>query len=340
MRVLVLGGTAFLSGEVARQAIEAGHDVTCAARGRSGRPPQDARFVRLDRRDTDALAPLSRTEWDAVIDVADSPALVRSAVATLGPHTQHWTYVSTGSVYADRCTPGQRADARTLEPPPEADGLGESVLHGYGGDKVACEQAVAAAVGDRAFICRPGLIVGPGDPSGRFTYWPTRVAGNEEVLAPGTPTDLVQMIDVRDLATWLLIAAETRRIGTLDGRSRSRGRGDMLNAIAQGVDAQPTFTWVDQEFLLAHQVKPYMGPRSLPLWLPLPDYGGVMARDVAASMAADLRTRPLEETARDTLLWAKQTPDAVITGLTRQEEASLLRKWHQQRGARARIVVG
>jgi 2'-hydroxyisoflavone reductase len=333
VRVLVLGGTAFLSRELARQAVEAGHDVTCAARGESGQPPAGARFVRLDRRDADAIRPLSNTEWDAVVDVADHPAWVRRAVATLGPQARHWTYVSTGSVYADQATAGQRADARTLEPPPVADGVDEPVSQGYGEDKVACEQAVSVALGERAFICRPGLIVGPGDPSGRFTYWPTRVAESGEVLAPGSPADLVQMIDVRDLVTWLLHAAGTGLVGTLDGRSQPRGRGDMLDAISRGVDAQPTYTWVDQEFLLAHQVEPYMGPRSLPLWLPLPEYGGFMARDVTASMAVGLRARPLEETAHDTLVWARETPAAKITGLTRDEETTLLSQWHLHRTA-------
>jgi 2'-hydroxyisoflavone reductase len=182
MRVLILGGSQFLGRAIATHACAAGHDVTCATRGLAGPIASGARFVRIDRDAPDGLDPLTRVAFDAVVGVSRHPGQVRRAVAALRRPSVHWTFVSTVSVYADNRTPGQRADTASLRPPtaPEIEvGTDET----YGAAKVACEQAV----GDDAFICRAGLIVGPEDPTGRFTYWPARLARGGEVLAPGTP---------------------------------------------------------------------------------------------------------------------------------------------------------
>jgi 2'-hydroxyisoflavone reductase len=331
MRMLVLGGTVFLSHALATEAVSRGHDVTCTARGESGAVPEGARFVRLDRSadpDWSALTGQSTGQsWDVVIDVSRYPSWVRDAVEALGEHTAAWLFVSTCSVYADHTTPGGRTDAAVL--PAAGDDVDEADISLYGELKVTCEQIVAQRFGDAALVARPGLIVGPGDPSGRFTYWPHRMTESATVLAPGEPDDAVQMIDVRDLARWLVVAAERGLRGTFDTTGPPTTRGEMLAAVAAGVEADPDLIWVPQEFLLEHDVEPWMGERSLPLWVPLPEYAGHMSRDVTATVDAGLVVRPLEETARDTLAWLRDNPDATVTGLTAEEHRELLHRWYR-----------
>jgi nucleoside-diphosphate-sugar epimerase len=332
MRLLILGGTVFLGRAVARRALAAGHDVTCAARGLSGEPVGGVRFVAIDRTAADGLAGLDGETFDAVIDVARIPSHVRSAAATLAGRVGHWGYVSTCSVYADNATVGQRAPTAPLLPPaPDGEDLDEATgPEAYGRNKVACERLVTEAIGaDRVFLCRAGLIVGPEDGSGRFEYWVRRVARGGEVLAPGRPDDPVQLVDVRDLAAWLVDAAEFGLSGPYDGISAPMPRADFLAGVAEGVAVQPRFTWVGQEFLAEQGVQPWMGERSLPLWLPLPEYAGFLTRDTSPALDAGLRTRPVSETARDTLAWLADQPDAVgKCGLTVDDEAKVLRQWH------------
>jgi nucleoside-diphosphate-sugar epimerase len=337
MRLLVLGGTAFLGRTVARLAVAAGHDVTCAARGVSGDPADGVAFVRVDRDDPASLAPLRRMELDALIDVSDRPSHVRRAVDELATRVGHAVYVSTGSVYVDHTTPGQvAADAPALEPaPPEVDD--PESRGNYGPCKVACERAVLDGYGAaRAFICRAGLIIGPGDRSNRFGYWVSRLVRGGEVLAPGAPDDLVQYIDVHDLAGWLVHAAATGLAGTYDGIGTPVTREHFLTHVAAGVATPAELTWVDQEFLLAEGVRPWAGERSLPLWLPLPEYGGFLSRDVSATLEAGLRTRDVAETARETLSWlageavhagSPGLPGGDEAGLSLGDEAELLQKW-------------
>ena len=182
MRILVLGGTVFLSKAVAAEAAARGHDVTCAARGASGRVPEGARLVRLDRTHPD-WSSLAEQTWDAVVDVARYPSWVRAALQALEGRTRSWVFVSTCSVYAYHATPGADASATVL---PAADGdSDETDPELYGELKVASEQVVRQHCDDAALLVRPGLIVGPGDPSGRFAYWPNRMA--EAATTVGTP---------------------------------------------------------------------------------------------------------------------------------------------------------
>jgi hypothetical protein len=234
-------------------------------------------------------------------------------------------------VYADAGLPGQRAGRAPVHPPATAaqDDPGGNDSANYGPCKVACEQAVVAGMGgDRAFVCRAGLIIGPGDPTNRFPYWVRRLARGGEVLAPGRPDEPVQYVDVRDLAAWLVDAARTGLAGTFDGIGAPVSREHLLTRVAAGVGAPVALTWVDQVFLLDAGVRPWAGPRSLPLWLPVPAYAGFMSRDVSASLAAGLRTRDVADTARDTLAWldglAEPPADA---GLTSADEAELLARW-------------
>jgi nucleoside-diphosphate-sugar epimerase len=331
MRLLVLGGTAFVSRATVRAALAAGHDVTCVTRGRSGEPEEGATFVRLDRDDPDGLAPLRGTEFDALIDVSSRPSHVRRAVAELAPSIRHAVYVSSMSAYADHGTPGQRAlDAPVFAPaPPEVDDPAN--METYGPRKVACEHAVLDGFGaDRAFICRAGLIIGPDDSTNRFGYWVSRLARGGEVLAPGAPDELVQYVDVRDLTDWLVRAADTRLAGVYDGAGVPVSREHFLTHVAVGVATPVQLSWVDQEFLLEQGVGPWAGERSLPLWLPLPEYAGFLSRDPSASLDAGLRTRDVADTARDTLPWLRGLVAAPGQGdgLTPDEETALLEKWH------------
>jgi nucleoside-diphosphate-sugar epimerase len=322
VRLLILGGSQFLGRAIATHACAAGHDVTCAARGLTGPIAPGARFVFVDRDIPNGLAPLADETFDAVVDVSRHPGQVRRAVAALKPQAGHWTFVSTISVYADVSTPGQQAATAPLREPTSAD-VEFSTDAIYGEAKVACEQAV----GDNAFICRAGLLVGPEDPTGRFSYWPDRLARGGEVLAPGTPDDSVQFVDVRDLAQWIVRAAQNNLTGTYDGIGPTLTRGEMLTECAAALSASCSFTWIDRAFLEAHDVRRWAGPRSLPLWLPLPDYAGFATRDTTAARDAGLTVRPLAETARDTLAWLRGANGRVV-GLTGDEEADVLAAWH------------
>jgi nucleoside-diphosphate-sugar epimerase len=327
MRLLILGGTQFLGRAIAAHACVAGHDVTCAARGVTGAVPQGARHIRVDRDQPDGLAPLAGMEFDALVDVSRHPGQVRRAVAALKDRVAHWTFVSTVSVYSDNRTTGQRADTAPLRPP-TAPEIEHSTEETYGSAKVACEQAA----GEGAFICRAGLIVGPEDPTGRFTYWPKRLALGGEVMVAGAPDDAVQLIDVRDLARWIVHAAQTGLTGCFDGIGPTFTRGHFLAECAEAAGGSCTFTWVDRAFLESQNIKRWAGPRSLPLWVPLPDFAGFNTRDTLPARAAGLTARALAQTARDTLSWARSA-GGTVTGLTADEESAALAAWHASRPA-------
>jgi nucleoside-diphosphate-sugar epimerase len=323
MRILVLGGTVFLSRAVAVEALARGHEVVCAARGESGSVPEGARHVAFDRTG-EVPADLAVERFDAVVDVARTPSWVRRAVAAW-PGAP-WTFVSTINVYADETTPDGTPATLPLRDPQAEDVDLTQQPDAYGPMKVACERLVRDGV-ERAFVVRPGLIVGPGDPTGRFSYWPSRLAEvepAEEVLAGGLPTDIVQVIDVRDLAAWVVRAAEEGLTGTFDGVGPAMTVGDLLTDCTIGLDVTPAWVWAGDDELAAAGVQPWSGPRSLPLWLPRPSYDGMLAHDWTPSEAAGLAVRRIAETARDTLAWLRATPDAVVTGLTREEEAEVL----------------
>ncbi|SEH01180.1 Nucleoside-diphosphate-sugar epimerase [Nonomuraea solani] len=315
MRTFVLGGTKFLSKEIARQARDRGHEVVCAARGLAGEPAPGVEFVKVDRGEDGGLAPV-RGSFDFVIDVARHPSLVRRAVTELAGRFGHWTFVSSCNVYADFGVADQ-----VLHEPLAAD-ADEFDPANYGPAKVSCERIA----GEEALLVRAGLIVGPEDESDRLTYWVDRLARGGPVLAPGSPDDLVQFVDVRDLAAWTLDAAEKGLAGPYDGCSMPFSRGRLLAEIAEGVGVEPELVWADQEFLVERKVAPWMGERSLPMWLPLPEYAGFMARDTSATLAAGLRIRPVADTARDTLAWQRESGHVVSrSGISAADEAELLR---------------
>ncbi|GAA1737820.1 SDR family oxidoreductase [Isoptericola hypogeus] len=324
MRLLVLGGSVFLSKAVAADAAARGHEVVAVSRGRSGAAPDGVRHVTADR-DGPFPEGLAAQELDAVVDVSRTPSHVRKAVAAVPG--AHWVFVSTINVYADDADPGGPGAGRLREPERgDVDGAGSP--EAYGAMKVACENLVREGAASAAVV-RPGLIVGPGDPSGRFAYWPARMRrvlddGARDVLAPGDPADPMQVIDVRDLAAWIVDLAERRTEGVFDGVGPASTVGAILAEVARGCGAEPRWRWADRSGLEAADVRPWSGERSLPLWLPRPEYDGMPAHDAAPALAAGLSPRPVADTARDTLAWLRATPDAAVTGLTADEEAEVL----------------
>jgi nucleoside-diphosphate-sugar epimerase len=246
---------------------------------------------------------------------------VRAAVDALPD--PHWVLVSTISVYADHATLGGTPETLPVVEPVAADQDLAAHPEAYGGVKVACEEVVRAATAD-ALVVRPGLIVGPGDPTGRFTYWPVRLADGGPVLVPGSPGDPTQVVDVRDLAAWLVEAAERRLTGTYDAVGPVLTRERMVAETAAGVGADPELVWVDDERLAGLGVEPWAGPASLPLWLPGDEHAGMLAHDPAPAAAAGLAARPVADTARDTLGWFRSVPGVPLTGITRDREAALL----------------
>jgi nucleoside-diphosphate-sugar epimerase len=250
---------------------------------------------------------------------------VAGALDALAARVPHWTFVSTISVYADHSVPGGSPDTLELLPAITED-VEQDSPEKYGGNKVACEQLVQARAKD-ALVIRPGLIIGPGDPSGRFSYWPERLAEGGDVLAPESPDRGTQAIDVRDLAAWIVSCAEQRRTGVYDASGPVVRIGDLVAAVMAAVGGEATVTWATADFLLERDVNYWSGPRSLPLWLP-EDSRGMTSHDVSAAVAAGLTTRPIGETAIDTLEWLHSLRNPPTTGLSRAEEQDLLDDWH------------
>ena len=321
MRILVLGGSVFLSKATATDAVARGHDVTCVTRGQSGDVPAGARHVVWDRAD-DVPAHLAAETFDAVVDVSRIPSHVRKAVAAWPG--AHWVFVSTVNVYADNATPDPGPDSELVDAIEEDKDLKEDPS-AYGGMKVACERLVAEGA-SRSTLVRPGLIVGPGDPTGRYGYWPERLADRGPVLGPGDPSDRVQIIDVRDLAEWIVRIVEDGTTGAYDGVGPATPVGEVLAQSAAGVGADPEIVWPGQELLTEQGVDPWMGDGALPLWLPRPEYDGMITHRFDVSEAAGLTVRPFADTARDTLAWMREHPDAARTGMSRERESEVLGK--------------
>jgi nucleoside-diphosphate-sugar epimerase len=318
-KVLILGGTSWVGGQLAREAVVRGHDVTCLARGESGNAPAAVTFVQADRDQPDAYDKVNDQRWDFVIDVARQPGQVRSAVDVLGGTSSHWTLISTGSVYADQS--GALTEESPLLEPLEDDVAGPEK---YGEGKVACEQVVRTL--SRHLVVRAGLIGGPGDPSGRLGYYVSRfaLAGDEPVLVPGVADQPMQVIDVRDLARWVVIAAEHGVTGIVHGVGEPTTVGELLQASAEVAGFEGQQVEADPEWLRQHDVQEWMGPRSLPWWLPESHHGmGLM--DETRLLEHGLERRSLVETLRDTLedqkVEAEREPRA---GLTREDELELI----------------
>lgn len=333
-RILVLGGTAFLSREVARQGLTQGYDVTCLARG-SAPHPEGVRFVAADRDEDDGLAAVAGEHWDAVVDVTLHPVHVRRAVRDL--RTEHWVYVSTANVYA----PGAGLDENA--PLVEAfAGDRMSTMEEYGPAKRACEDAYRDS-GTSATLARAGLIGGPGDVSGRSGYWPWRFAhpvsptadagpagqcGDDrpEVVVPDDPDFPTALVDVRDLARWLLLAATQRLDGPYNVTGPSTPLGRVLADAAEVAGGRARPRPAAPTRLAELGVSSWMGPASLPLWIDDPDLRGFSTMDTGRAVADGLTTRPLLETFRDVLPYEEARDEPRRCGLDDEDEARVLRE--------------
>ncbi|QCR42334.1 oxidoreductase [Curtobacterium sp. SGAir0471] len=303
MRILVLGGTAWLGRTVVQHALDAGHDVACVARGSD--VPAGARLVQADRDHDDALAVVSREHWDAVIDVSRAPEHVRRAVRDLEPVADRYVFVSTVSVYASQAERGADEHAAVLDP---SDDPAE-----YGAAKVACERAVVDAFGaERTSIARAGLVGGPGDHTGRSGYWPWRFARaaaiGRAVVIPARTDRSTSVIDVRDLADWLVGAAEGGRAGVHDVAGEVLTLRQHLDAARAAAAADVPVVPLADEVLLERGVAPWAGARSLPLWIPDDDHQGMNDRPAHRARSAGLMRRPLAETLADVLAWEQLQP--------------------------------
>jgi 2'-hydroxyisoflavone reductase len=328
MRLLVLGGTAWLGGCIASMAAESGHEVTCLARGVSGAVPDGVAWVAADRSQPRAYEQVSGREWDVVMDVSSQPGQVKAAITALADRAGCYVFVSTCSVYADNATLGQDESGPLL--PPLDDDVMESV-QSYGQAKVACEQHVWRAFGpDRALIARAGLIGGPGDTSGRTGYWPLRfarpAAGDGAVLVPDAPDLSTQVIDVRDLAGWLVDASTRRVAGIFNAVGAMVPLSRHIDAARAVAGHTGPVVRADPQWLLEQGVQQWMGARSLPLWVADPDWQGFGARDSSEAQRAGLHTRPLEQTLSDTLAWelTRDHSGARGAGLSDDDERALL----------------
>ena len=311
----MLGGTGWLGAEVVRAAISDGAEVVCLARGESGQVPNGAHLVRADRRLPGAYDEAGG-DWDEVVELAYEPDLVTSALDSLSDQAKHWTLVSTVSVYARNDEPHADESATLVDP----HDLGE-----YPDAKVAAERASAARLGDRLLIARPGLIVGPGDPSDRFGYWAARLPRGGRVLVPVSDSRFVQVIDVADLATWIIQAGRDNTVGVVNAVGEIHSLENFFTEACAVTDISAELVAVDDETLRSNGVRYWAGPSSLPLWLPRSD-GGFAQRDGSVYLATGGTLRPLGETIarvlRDEV--ARGVDRIRRSGLTPEEEATVL----------------
>lgn len=327
MRLLILGGTVFLGRHAVESARRRGHEVTIFTRGQ--RNPDLFPDVERLRGDRDGgLEALRGRRWDAVLDTSGYvPRVVGASAGLLADRVGHYTFISTISVYADASVPGitEASPVGTLADESVETVGGET----YGPLKALCESAVERALPGRALVIRPGLIVGPHDPTDRFTYWPRRVARGGEVLAPAPPDRPVQFIDARDLADWAIRMAEERRIGTFNatGPDTPLTMGQFLDAARDASGSDARVTWVAGQFLLDHGATPWI---EVPLWTGEGEGGGLLAVDCRKAFAAGLTFRPLADTIRDTIAWdaARPADTERRAGLAPEKEAELLQAWH------------
>lgn len=311
-RTLILGGTGWLGRELAAQLVARGDHVSCLARGLSGEIPEGATLIAADRQEHGAYDMALQLDWDEIIELSYEPGFVGEALTALADRTQHWTLVSSVSVYARNDQIGADEEAAVVEP---------TDLSDYAHAKVAAERVTSDAVGDRLLIARPGLIVGQGDPSDRFGYWVSRLAlaATEPVLIPRGDQLSVQAIDVRDIAQWIIRAGLSGVVDVVNVVGSERAFTEVLRAAEAIADYRGELIGADDQWLLAHGVNYWAGPRSLPRWLP-PSDRAFAQRSSARFLAHGGEERSLAQTLHDSLA------DERHRGLDRPRRAGLSRE--------------
>jgi 2'-hydroxyisoflavone reductase len=333
LHILILGGTGFLGPHFVRDALARGHKVTLFNRGKTN--PElfaDLEQLRGDRRAGD-LAALEGRRFDAVIDTSGYVPKEVTATAKLLASSGQYLFVSSVSVYRDQFKHGLRVDDPLAElPDPDT----EDVPTYYGALKAACERAAEAAMPGKTTIVRPGLIVGPGDPTDRFTYWPVRIARGGEMIAPGKVDDPVQLIDARDLAAFMVDCVEQRSFKPYNavGPAERLTVEAMLRTGIDALGSDAKLTWIPAEFLAEHEVTPWM---DMPVWVPPEDkeFGGLGSVELGDAPTDGLQFRPLAETMRDTLAYWNELPEdrraKPRAGLAAERETEVLAAFHYPR---------
>jgi 2'-hydroxyisoflavone reductase len=329
--LLILGGTGFIGPHLTREALRGGWKVTHFNRGRTAAEGVPGVETLLGDR-KGQLDALRGRKWDVVVDdTGFIPRYVRMSAQLLAPNVGYCLFISSISVYASFARPNDEHSATGTLADPQIEEITDTT---YGPMKALCEQYSATAFKGRIAVVRPGYIVGPLDRSDRFTYWPVRASKGGEMLAPGTPRDPIQIIDVRDLAAWMmkLIAARTRGYFNAVSAPRAFTMGELIGASLQASPQSGTqATWVAEEFLAAHWKA---GELELPPWSPLSgDTAAASLTSMSAAAAAGLRSRPLADTVRDTLAWFQTLPaerqGKLRAGLDPQWETDTLQAWHR-----------
>lgn len=338
-RILILGGTGFIGPNTVRYAVERGHEVSIFTRGRSEAQLPDVEQLVGDRNND--LSALAGRSWDVVLDNnARDYRWVQLTTEALKDSAEHYLFVSSISAYAVEGMGYQHVDRVLREPiiredsprfrPPEGWTDGDEAP--YGLTKALSEDIAHAAFPGRTTVVRPGLIVGPGDPTDRFTYWPVRIHAGGEVLAPGNPDHAMQVVDQRDLTEWIVRLAENGTYGDFNatGPTARLSMGEMLSGIRAVTSTPVSFTWVEERFLQEQGARPWS---DIPAWMPGDPLSFV---DVSKAVSAGLTFRPLAETTRDTLEWDETRPAAERenrqAGMTRERERQILDAWHARRG--------
>lgn len=338
-RILILGGTKFLGPALVEFARSRGHTVTLFNRGRTNPglfPDVEKLQGNRDPDKDEGLKALQGRQWDAVVDTSGYvPRVVKASAELLAPNVGHYAFVSSISVYADMDTYDipETAAVATVEDPAT-----EEVGKHYGALKALCEGAAEAAMPGRVLNVRPGLIVGPDDPTDRFTYWPVRVSRGGEVLAPGDGKDPIQVIDVRDLAAFIILNVERRTAGVFNatGPKPPVPMRELLEKAKAVTGSDAAFTWVDAAFLEKQGVHAW---QHMPAWIPRSGEAelGKGRVSIEKAVAAGLTFRPLEDTMRDTVAWFKTLPPErqakLGAGVTPEREKEVLAAWHQEQGA-------
>ena len=332
MKVLFMGGTGFIGPHMVRALLKAGHDVTLFNRGKTNSHlfPELSR-IKGDRL-TDDIRQLSGHQWDLIVDtscyIPRAVDMLMEAVDT--DKIKQYVFISTISVYASFKQAGITEDSPLARMDEDPDS--EDTSKWYGALKVRCEEQAEKAMPGRVTKVRCGLIIGPGDKTDRFTYWPVTASRSDEMLAPGSGDDPLQTIDVRDLADWVIHCIDQKLVGPFNSTNPAGlyNFRDVLHKCRDALNPDLKLTWVPEDFLETQNLDESGG---LPLWVGGNiDYAGIWKVDATKAASKGLKARPLTESIEDTWAWWLTLPGErtakLKTGLSPERQAEILAAWH------------